>query len=104
MSANERMIGRIEELTTKQRRTLRTRARAQRRVAMGVRLCGAKTRSGRPCIAKGTGRGGRCKNHGGASTWAKTPEGRAKCLAGLKRANDRRAAEARRRGERRPRS
>ena len=93
MSANERMIGRIEELTTKQRRTLRMRARAQRRVAMGIQLCGAKTRSGRPCIAKAI-KYGRCKNHGGASTGPKTEEGRQRQIEGLRRANARREAEA----------
>lgn len=40
--------------------------------------CAARTRSGRPCKAKGYGKGGRCKNHGGMSTGARTPEGRAK--------------------------
>jgi hypothetical protein len=29
-------------------------------------LCGAKTRAGHPCRAKGLGRGGRCRMHGGA--------------------------------------
>lgn len=39
--------------------------------------CGAWARStGRPCRAKGNGRGGRCKHHGGASTGPKTAEGR----------------------------
>ena len=38
--------------------------------------CGAKTRAGPPCQRKGLGRGGRCANHGGASTGPKTPEGR----------------------------
>ena len=38
--------------------------------------CGAKTRAGHPCQRKGLGRGGRCPNHGGASTGPKTPEGR----------------------------
>ena len=43
--------------------------------------CGARTRSGRPCKAKGYGKGGRCKNHGGMSTGARTAEGRAKLAA-----------------------
>ena len=38
--------------------------------------CGAKTRAGHPCQRKGLGRGGRCANHGGASTGPRTPEGR----------------------------
>jgi hypothetical protein len=95
MSTDDVTIG--EDLTKEERRALRTTARAQRRLAMGVRLCGARTRSGGPCIAKGTGRGGRCKNHGGASTGAKTPGGRAQSIAGLKRSVERRKAEAQQR-------
>ena len=38
--------------------------------------CGAKTRAGRPCRRKGTGKGGRCLNHGGRSTGPRTIEGR----------------------------
>jgi hypothetical protein len=47
--------------------------------------CGAKTRAGRPCRAAAVWdraarapRNGRCKNHGGASTGPKTPEGKAR--------------------------
>jgi hypothetical protein len=47
--------------------------------------CGAKTREGRPCLAPAAWdraarapRNGRCKNHGGASTGPKTPEGKAR--------------------------
>ena len=54
-------IGRIDELTKEERRALRTRARMQRKLANG-----------------------RCKNHGGASTGARTPEGKAKSLSKLK--------------------
>ena len=36
--------------------------------ALRNRLCGAKTRAGHSCKRKGLGRGGRCPNHGGAST------------------------------------
>ena len=50
--------------------------------------CGALARStGKPCMAKGTGRGGRCKLHGGASTGPRTPEGKARALANLRRGN-----------------
>jgi hypothetical protein len=38
--------------------------------------CGAKTRAGHPCRRKGTGKGGRCLNHGGRSTGPRTIEGR----------------------------
>ena len=37
--------------------------------------CGAKNRSGVSCGNPGTGRGGRCRFHGGASTGPRTPEG-----------------------------
>ena len=77
------ILGRIDELTKQERRALRTRARMQRKLANGVKLCGAKTRMGRPCIATGLANG-RCKNHGGLSTGAKTPEGKAKSLSKLK--------------------
>jgi hypothetical protein len=49
----------------------RNRLREQRK-----QPCGAKTRSGHPCLRRGLGRGGRCANHGGASTGPRTPEGR----------------------------
>ena len=41
--------------------------------------CGAKTaRDGHGCRRKGRGAGGRCELHGGLSTGARTPEGRAR--------------------------
>ncbi len=43
-----------------------------------VPLCGARTRSGRPCQRKGLGAGGRCPSHGGGSTGPRTAEGRAR--------------------------
>ncbi|WP_369413386.1 HGGxSTG domain-containing protein [Microbulbifer guangxiensis] len=42
-------------------------------------LCGAKTRSGRPCRNDGTlFANGRCKLHGGLSTGPKSAEGKRK--------------------------
>ena len=38
--------------------------------------CSARTRAGHPCRRKGQGEGGRCANHGGASTGPKTQAGR----------------------------
>ena len=38
--------------------------------------CSARTRAGHPCRRKGQGRGGRCSNHGGASTGPTTQAGR----------------------------
>jgi hypothetical protein len=81
------IIGRIDDLTKEERRALRTRARMQRKLANGVKLCGAKTRLGRPCIATALPNG-RCSNHGGLSTGARTPEGKAKSLSKLKQFQD----------------
>lgn len=47
-------------------------------------ICGAKTRSGKPCRAKSLPSKNRCKWHGGCSTGPKTSEGKAKSLANLK--------------------
>ncbi len=45
--------------------------------------CGARTRRGTPCKRKAL-RNGRCRNHGGMSSGAKTPEGKRRSLANLK--------------------
>jgi hypothetical protein len=47
-------------------------------------ICGAKTRTGKPCQAPGNGRGARCKLHGGKSTGPKTQAGKARSLAALR--------------------
>ncbi|WP_275956935.1 HGGxSTG domain-containing protein [Sodalis ligni] len=47
--------------------------------------CGATTRSGRPCRLTDLYNGGRCKFHGGKSTGARTPEGKARQLEGYRR-------------------
>ena len=47
-------------------------------------ICGAKTRSGKPCRAKSLPSKNRCKWHGGCSTGPKTVEGKAKALANLR--------------------
>lgn len=49
--------------------------------------CGAKTRKGTSCQAKGL-LNGRCRNHGGMSTGPRTPEGRVGSLAALRRGNE----------------
>ncbi len=41
-----------------------------------VPRCGARTRRGTACLAPAM-KNGRCRSHGGKSTGAKTPEGRA---------------------------
>jgi len=46
--------------------------------------CNAKTRKGAPCQARGLGKGGRCRFHGGASTGPRTPEGKARSLAAVR--------------------
>lgn len=43
-----------------------------------AKRCGAKNRRGLPCRCPAM-RNGRCRLHGGLSTGARTPEGRAKC-------------------------
>ncbi len=48
-------------------------------------ICGAKNRKGLPCQCKKLYRNGRCKFHGGLSTGAKTPEGKARSLEALRR-------------------
>ena len=45
------------------------------------RRCGAKTRSGKPCAKYPLAGKRRCRNHGGASTGPRTPEGRAMIAA-----------------------
>ena len=53
-------------------------------------LCGAKTRSGRPCRNDGISWGnGRCKFHGGMSTGPITPQGKARSAANGKRTKGR---------------
>ena len=44
--------------------------------------CGAKTRRGTACQRPANKKNGRCRLHGGASTGAKTEEGRARISAG----------------------
>ncbi len=60
--------------------------------ALRPRTCGARCRDGHACNAPANGRGGRCRRHGGASTGARTPEGRARALAALQRAREARRA------------
>lgn len=47
------------------------------------RRCGAKTRSGTPCKHWAM-KNGRCRLHGGMSTGAKTPSGKARAIAALR--------------------
>ena len=72
--------GKIEQLTAEEIKAVRKAIRIKRKIAAG-KTCGARTRKGTPCVALGSGRGGRCRNHGGMSTGPKTPEGRARSLA-----------------------
>jgi hypothetical protein len=58
--------------------------RARRR-ELKNKPCGARTRAGHPCRAKGLGRGGRCRNHGGASTGPRTKAGRHRIAAAARR-------------------
>ncbi|HHY3047107.1 HGGxSTG domain-containing protein [Klebsiella michiganensis] len=47
--------------------------------------CGATTRAGTPCKMTTIYNNGRCKLHGGKSTGAKTPEGKARQREGFRR-------------------
>src|ERR1700694_4226006 len=71
---------RAVELTRQQQAAERARLREQRK-----RPCGAKTRAGHPCRAKGLGRGGRCRNHGGLCTGPRTQAGRERIAAAQRR-------------------
>lgn len=55
-------------------------AKADRRVR-----CGAKTRTGKPCQMKSEPGKRRCKFHGGKSTGARTPEGKARIAEAQRR-------------------
>ncbi len=63
--------------------------------ATGDDLCLAKTREGRPCRALGSGKGGRCKNHGGGSTGPRTLAGILKATENLRASGLRRLGSAR---------
>jgi hypothetical protein len=49
-----------------------------------ARICGARKKTGERCRCKALHRGSKCKFHGGFSTGAKTPEGKAKSIAALR--------------------
>ena len=57
-----------------------------RRILTKKSICAARRkRDGLPCLAKGSGGGGRCKLHGGMSTGARTAEGRARIAEAQRR-------------------
>ena len=66
---------------------LRSMARTENRAKQGARVtCGAKRhRDGQPCQAKSEPGKKRCRFHGGRSTGPRTPEGRARSRANLRR-------------------
>lgn len=49
------------------------------------RVCGARKKTGERCRSKELHRGGKCKFHGGLSTGARTPEGKARAIAAMQR-------------------
>lgn len=63
----------------------RTKAREAQRLARHRVICGAKTRKGGECRNKSKPGKRRCKFHGGKSTGAKTPEGRARIAEAQRR-------------------
>jgi hypothetical protein len=77
-----------KQINAKARSLLNSGTAANRREALALAddmtRCGAKTRQGTPCKAIGLGKGGRCKNHGGASTGPRTPEGLARTTAAMR--------------------
>jgi len=77
------VAGKVAEYYARQR--LREAEGRARRLRKKAKACGAKTRSGAPCRAKGLGRGGRCKNHGGGSTGPKTEAGRKRIAEGTRK-------------------
>jgi len=89
-----RLAQELEALGIDEHKARRAAAKA---VRFGCGLCMAKNRRGLPCIALGSGAGGRCRFHGGLSTGPKTPEGRQRALQALARGRLR-AADNRRRG------
>jgi hypothetical protein len=58
------------------------------RRARNAARCGAKTRTGTPCRRRPELGRTRCRSHGGLSTGARTPEGRARALATRKRGRE----------------
>lgn len=48
------------------------------------RVCGAMKKTGERCRSKELHRGGKCKFHGGLSTGARTPEGKARAIAAMR--------------------
>lgn len=48
------------------------------------RVCGARKKDGERCRSKDLHRGGKCKFHGGLSTGARTPEGKARSIAAMR--------------------
>jgi hypothetical protein len=54
---------------------------------LGRLICGAKTRTGRPCKRRTVRGNRRCPNHGGLSTGPKTAEGKATAALNLIKAN-----------------
>lgn len=48
-------------------------------------VCGARKKTGERCRSKSLHRGGKCKFHGGLSTGARTPEGKARAIAAMQK-------------------
>lgn len=76
--------------------TDKARKAADKAQRCGCGLCMAKTRKGLPCLALGSGTGGRCRFHGGMSTGPKTPDGKRRSLEALARGRAKAAANRRR--------
>jgi len=59
------------------------------------RICGALKKTGDRCRSKSLHRGGKCKFHGGLSSGARTPEGKARALEAMRKGRVRWLAERR---------
>lgn len=64
--------------------TIRVANKVARMFPVKDERCGARCRTGAPCKRK-AGKNGRCPNHGGASTGAKSEAGKLRSLAAINR-------------------
>ena len=72
------------EAMDKARAAVRLRNEIARNTPVRGERCGAKTRRGTACLCQALS-SGRCRFHGGLSTGAKTPEGKARQRAGWRK-------------------
>lgn len=76
-----RWVRLLDEATARVNASLKEAKQRRKRVVCGAR----RKRDGLPCEAKSEPGMRRCRHHGGCSTGPKTPEGKARALANLRR-------------------